>query len=147
MPNTPKYKIYAVYLVLICVVIIIVYALLNISSYINPLAGCKIKIETATVQNNKKVIKKSIKELKKQDRSSYQDLCEYIKVISEKMCFISDPHVEEEKFIEGREKTGCYVRGSKTIYLNPNNFNSDSIDVRVLLLKKYTAMSKDFWLE
>jgi len=44
------------------------------------------------------------------------------------------------------DKDGCYIKGSKVIYIKPERQNTDLIiQKRAEILKKYSAYSKKFW--
>jgi hypothetical protein len=118
----------------------------NLRSYFNPLTFCKIKIELGSFDNHRKEIKQGISWLKKNDSEAYRDLCKNVDKISEKICVGADPNVDMKLFEEIRDKNGCYVRGSKIIYINPHNFD-EKINTQTVAgyIKTYSEMSKNFW--
>lgn len=126
-------------------IIIIYISVLKIFSYYDVTSLCHIKIDGDILRGNKKAIKSSIVLLKKEDKPSYQTLCKYVDTISENFCYNCDQRGDAEcKYVS---QPACFIKGSKTIYLNPDKSNSgESINARAELLKKYADSSKNFWL-
>lgn len=87
---------------------------------------------------------KAISLLKKEDKKSYRDLCKYVDIVSEKYCFAYDDRVEKLDYEVWQP--GCYVMGSRTIYIKPESAESEEvIRKRSLEIKKYSQFSKEFW--
>lgn len=118
------------------------YFFVNIFNYFDLLNFCYIKIDGDLLRGNESTIKKAIKLLKREDKTAYKTLCAYVDTISEHNCFASS-----RKFsLENWNKNGCYIKGSKVIYLKPEKReNSAIINQRKISLKKYSEYSKDFW--
>src|SRR3989338_8567134 len=79
-------------------------------------------------------------QLKKENKESYKTLCRYVDVILEQYCINGMPNPRLT------DKDGCYIKGSKVIYIKPERQNTDLIiQKRAEILKKYSAYSKKFW--
>lgn len=118
------------------------YFFINIFNYFSPLNFCYIKIDGDFLRGNEKTIRKAIKLLKKENKQAYNTLCGYINTISEKNCYTTSQNISREE----REKDGCYIKGSKVIYLKPEKGeNNEVINKRKNAIKKYSEYSKDFW--
>lgn len=118
------------------------YFFVNIFNYFDPLNFCYIKIDSDLLRGNESTIKKAVKLLKKEDKIAYKTLCAYVDTISEHNCFASSRKIS----LEDWNKDGCYIKGSKVIYLKPEKReNSAIINQRKISLKKYSEYSKDFW--
>lgn len=123
-------------------VFLIFYFFLNFFNYFDPLNFCYIKIDSDFLRGNEKTIKKAIKLLKKENKIAYKTLCGYINTISEKNCFTSSQNIS----LEDWDKDGCYIKGSKIIYIKPEKDKGDTIiNERKIIIKKYSEYSRDFW--
>jgi hypothetical protein len=123
----------------------IIYYTINIFSYFDATSMCYIGIQGDIMRGNEKTIRGAIKIMKK-DRSAYHDMCKYVDTIKEDYCQIADWYTKMDKYQKGLDLDGCYVRGSKTIYLRPDqNNNNDIILKRTETIKKMTGFSKEFW--
>lgn len=132
--------------IFIAIIILSFYFIINIFSYFRPIDMCYIKIKGQVTSRDRSIIKKTIKIIKKEDRSAYRDLCKYVDVINERYCIVADHHIDMEKVQEGWAQAGCYVQGSKTIYVKPEIGDATSVaEKRVGTVKKYTEYSKNFW--
>lgn len=140
-----KYSSIGFYLILIIILLIPIYSWLNFSAHFDPVNLCRIKIESTSIKHNKKTIEQAVKLLKKQDLDAYTILCKNINTIGEKTCVIADPHVEEKTYLQGTQEPGCYVKGSKTIYLNPRQLKTDDLKKIAGHITKYSKFSKIFW--
>ncbi len=119
------------------------YFFVNFFNYFDPLNFCYIKIDGDFLRGNESTIKKAIKFLRKENKLAYKTLCAHIDTISEKNCFTSSRNVSMEDW----EKDGCYIKGSKIIYLKPEKRESNIIiNKRKVSLKKYSEYGKDFWI-
>lgn len=118
------------------------YFFVNIFNYFDPLNFCYIKIDDDFLRGNESTIKKAIKLLKREDKAAYKTLCAYVDTISEHNCFTSSRNIS----LEDWNKNGCYIKGSKVIYLKPEKRESAAIiNQRKTSIKKYSEYSKDFW--
>jgi hypothetical protein len=133
-----------IFLLLFCGICYILYSYAFF--YFDPLNMCKIRVEKDVSADNDNAIKKALELIKNQDRKAYGTICGYVDTISEKHCFKTDGHVNQAAYAKDWENAGCYVDGSKSIYLIPNGDSSaDSIEQRAEAIKKYSEMSKNFW--
>lgn len=146
MPEASPIKDLIVLILLIVIIFAFLFYVINIFSYFDPLHLCYISIQGDVLQGNKETIQKAIHLIKENDKANYIMLCKYVDVISEKNCRIADVVVDPQKLREGWELPGCYIKGSKTIYLYPNSSGDDKvIQDRAEVIKKYTSVSKSFW--
>jgi hypothetical protein len=148
MPLT-KYEKIKSWIVGIAIVSLFLYFGMNTLSYFDPINMCYINIEKDVLSGNRETIKKAIKMVKRNSSSDYRNLCKYISNIQERHCMGGDWHfgaTQTAESIPGYFSTGCYILGTKTIYLLPEENDSASIiEKRANALIKYSAYSKDFW--
>lgn len=124
----------------------LIFFLINIGSYFDPLNLCYIRIEGDVVRGEEATIHKALKLIKRENKKTYKDICKYVDVISEKNCIIADWQISGDEYAEGLELPGCYARGSKTIYIKPQKTISDeTIEKRKNDIIKYSEFSKNFW--
>jgi len=125
-----------------------VWFFISVSSYFDPLDWCRIGINGDIMNGNEKTIKAALGLLKKTDMAAYKDLCRWVDRIGEKNCIIADQLIDAKRFQEGWDLPGCYVNGTKTIYIKPTKSESpETIEERAWALKHYSAFSKTFWEE
>ncbi len=132
-------------LIWIAILAILIYFALNISSYFDPLSFCRIKIQSDIVRGEGSTIKSAVKYIKAESPSGYDVLCRYVDVIAEKRCVVGDKRIDPSvpDFPDG-----CYVRGTKTIYLlATKDKSSATIQKRASLILKFAGMSRAFWGE
>ena len=129
----------------ILLVLFIFYSfIVNIFSYFDPFSLCNIGIDNKTISGNQETIKKAIGLVKKQDKTAYKTLCKYVNTIKESTCLASDPHLGSRPI--GVDNPGCYIRGSKIIFLRPDNRdNANVVESRAETITKYANLSKNFW--
>lgn len=121
--------------------LLFLFFVLNIFSYFDPVNFCHINIGEKDLGESKGSITKAIKEIKKTDNQSYKDLCRYVDEIIEDKCFTGDPN-----FPGNKEAQGCYIKGSRTIYLPPSQGGVKmEVEDYVVLIKKHSQKSKEFW--
>lgn len=119
------------------------YFFVNIFNYFDPLNFCYIKIDGDFLHGNEGTIKKAVKLLKREDKIAYKRLCSYINTISEHHCFTSSQNIS----LEDWNKEGCYIKGSKVVYVKPEKGVSDIIvNKRKNAIKRFSEHSKDFWI-
>ena len=139
-----KLKIFFTFFVAIVIFFAIFSIGANLFSYFDPLTFCYIGIENDFLKGNQKTVKEAIRLLKKEDIQSYKTLCKNVDTIVEDYCRAADPRVRGQEV--GIDEPGCYIRGSKIIYLIPSKMESDYIiNLRAETIKKYTYFSKNFW--
>lgn len=127
------------------VLLAIAYVFLFLSfSYLDVWNSCYVKIKTPGLASRKSEIKEAIKYLKSSDKEAYKNFCRYSDHIIETSCMGSDWHLDEK--VRGQDSAGCYIKGSKTIYLNPLILKSLSKEKISELLKKYALSAKKFWM-
>lgn len=129
---------YLKYLGLIVLVFILSNFIVNAFSYFDMGNFCYIDIEGDILRGNEETVKKAIGLLKKEDYGGYKVLCKYVDTISENYCL--------EGHMNYSDKPGCYIRGSKVIYIKPEkNDTSFIVSERANTIKKYSILSKNFW--
>src|SRR3990167_3362570 len=120
-----KLKIYFTFFVAIVIFFAIFSIGANLFSYFDPLTFCYIGIENDFLGGNQKTVKEAIRLLKKEDIQSYKTLCKNVDTIVEEYCRAADPRVRGQEV--GINEPGCYISGSKIIYLIPSKMESDYI--------------------
>jgi hypothetical protein len=109
-------------------------------SYLDIFNLCYINIDGDILRGNEKTIKDAIHLIKKDDPANYKILCKNVKTIKERYCFI--PTVP----IKYGTDPGCYIRGSRVIYIIPQKEESQEVvDKRAETIKKYAEKSRIFW--
>jgi hypothetical protein len=132
------------YLSRLAIALAAIFLLLSFSfSYFNIFDSCYIKIKEPGLASRKSEIKEAIKYLKITDREAYKNFCRHTDSIIETVCMGSDWHLNEK--FRGQDSAGCFIKGSKTIYLNPLVLKSLSVEEVADLLKKYSLLGKEFW--
>ena len=130
--------------IIVALILGITYIWLSLTGYFNPLNLCYIRIHSDLVSGNKSTIIKAIKLLKKEDHDAYKLTCKYVNRIYERTCIGADWHLDQS--LPGSDEPGCYVKGSKSIYLKPDfNKNQAGIVLRKEAIKKYSQLSREFW--
>lgn len=131
-------------LIRLAVILVIAFIFLSFSfSYFSVLDSCYVKIKEPGLASRKSEIKEAIKYLRITDREAYKNFCRYTDSIIETVCMGSDWHLNDK--FRGQDSAGCYIKGSKTIYLNPLVLKSFSTEKISELLKKYSLLGKEFW--
>jgi len=142
------FKSYLIKSAVMVVVISIYLVITNLSSYIDVSPFCHVKVESNDLKGNRSTIFEAIKYLKKQDLSSYKILCQNVSKISEEICLVYSGSLESAAPGIPLSVTpdGCYVKGTKNIYLTPSReSSSDVIAARAQAIKKYAVFSQAFW--
>lgn len=138
-----KIKNNSAFFCLILFLFFIFYYSINQFAYFDLPNLCYLSLKKDVLAGNKKTMHQAIGLLKKKNKADYKNLCRYVNTISEKYCFAFDPRVENKSGDPWRP--GCYVKGSKTIYLKPEKKKSDLIiERRSAEIKKFMLMSKNF---
>jgi len=120
------------------------YYFINLFVYFDLPNLCYISLQKDVLAGNKETLHRAISLIKKKSPADYKNLCRFVKTVSEKYCFAFDPRVENTG--EDPWLPGCFVRGSKTIYLKPEKEESDLIiGQRAEAIKGFMLMSKNFW--
>jgi len=133
------------YLIKLGIISGLIYVFLFFSySHFNVFEPCFVKIRVPVIASSKAKIKKAIKFLKRSDHAAYGTFCRHVNTIVESDCLGSDWHLSNE--IRGQDAPGCYVKGSKTIYLNPLKTRAMSEEKISELLKENSELSQEFWI-
>ena len=69
-------------------------------------------------------------------------MCKNINHIRESFCIEASDNNPNLKNID---TTGCYIKGTKTMYVTPVFTNKEIIEDRLNALKTYPKYSRDFW--
>jgi hypothetical protein len=130
---------------LLAIIVIIVFYILNLSSYIDIVDFCKIEINSKFLSGNSETIKQAISILKNKNNFSYKTLCSYVNNITEEYCVAGDINIKPELTKDYSNK-GCFIKGTHTVYLLPKKENTTNIaEERAETLSKYAQFSKDYW--
>lgn len=115
-------------------------------NYVDVTSMCRIKLNGDMLRGNEETIKSALKYIKENKRSSYDDACKYIDNISERYCIDADYHLDALATQAGWKRPGCYIRGSKTMYLKPESAKTDIvIKQRADEIIKDAQFSKNYW--
>lgn len=136
------------YLVAALVVLLLLYWALGLLSYFDPLAGCRIRIEVDLLKGDRASIRRAITLVKREDPLGYRVLCRFVDRVVEERCNAADSRIDPSLAQQGWEAPGCYLKGSRVVYLRPEVTASEAvIRKRAEALVKYAAYSRDFWLQ
>ncbi len=135
-----------VYGTILFIIFLIIFIVTSMHSYVDITNFCIIRIKENVLNHEKSDIKSALHKLKNTNTVKYKTVCKYVDTINMKRCLPGDSRVDTE-YKQIQEKIdGCYVRGTHTIYLKPNNRQTTfTIDERVNQIEKYSSFSKDFW--
>ena len=134
------------FLVLFTIIFGIWYLINANSNYVDAMSFCRIRINGDILRGNKDTIKQALKRIKATDIESYETICNYVNNITESYCVDSDHNLDISAAQAGFEWPGCFIKGSKTIYLKPESINSQEIVLRrTAVIKKYASYSKKYW--
>ena len=129
---------------LVLILALILYFFINQFAYFDAPNLCYISLTEDVINGNKKTMHQAISLLKRTNREDYKNLCRYVHQIAEKNCFAFDPRVESRS--EKTWQPGCFVKGSKTIYIKPAKERSElMIKKRSEEIKKFMLISKNYW--
>lgn len=127
----------------ISIITVVIYFITGVFSYSDITSFCRVKIDMMSTRTSRNEIADAIRLLKKNDQESYKIFCRHVNRVSENYCRLSHKSGSSAK---GWNEGGCYIRGSKTIYLRPNDRDAKfTTQQRAELLKKYSRASKNFW--
>ena len=143
--NTPLPIIKGIAIWLVCVFVLAAVFIFtaNLFSYFDPATFCYIGIDNDWAQGNQKTIQKAIRQLKAQDKVAYRTLCSSVDAIIEDYCMVIDA---SGGGVSQPDASGCYVKGSKIIYVRPTKDESLAmVSQRAATIKKYAEYSKNFW--
>lgn len=116
----------------------------NSVSYFDPFAFCYIGIDNDVLRDNQATISKALRLIQHEDRASYSTVCRYVDAIIEDYCTATDAMGEGVAAVDA---AGCYVRGSKLIYVRPAKDTSEAtVRGRAETITTYAERSKNFWI-
>lgn len=140
------FKHYAPALIFLGIAFFVFYFFVNIFNYWDLPGLCYISIDSVGLSGNTKTIGKALSLLKKHDPAGYRMVCRYVDRINERRCVGSDWNIDPAH--RGYDASGCYIRGSKIIYVKPDESDSaTTIAERAGVIKKYAEYSKRFWTD
>jgi hypothetical protein len=139
-----KYEGYLYPLLAMFILFLIYIFIYSSNNYIDIFNFCAIDIYEDVHEGNKETIKVALKTIKNTDKSSYEDVCRYVELIDENLCPIDHAYGGAWTY---NNQPGCYVKGSRVIYISPNQSSKDSIVTqRAQAIRKYAGLSKTYWL-
>lgn len=113
------------------------------SHYVDLFNFCNISVDKDFLKGNSSTVIKAIGIIKEQDKTAYKDVCRYVDLVSENYCPVYHTYGGSFEF---NNQPGCYIKGSKVIYVNPQKQESKTIiEQRVEAIKKYSSLSKEYW--
>lgn len=129
----------------LAIVTVLYFVVATQFSYIDPGGPCWVKTVTDVVEGNNRLVD-GIKKLKESDPYAYKDLCQHVDTIVELNCIAGDPRVNLDPKLIDFEYKGCFIKGSKTVYLLPNKDGTQQDPTSIATtLKKYTQVSREYW--
>lgn len=133
--------------ILIIVFLFVLNYTINLFSYFDARSMCYISIDNDVARGEQSTITSAIKILKKEDPAAYATLCKYVDIVSENECRECDPRGDSTCILSYETiPAGCYIKGTKVIYLLPEKDVSEkTVKKRANLIKKYAEYSKNFW--
>ncbi|MBI2337911.1 hypothetical protein HYU95_01895 [Candidatus Daviesbacteria bacterium] len=106
---------------------------------------CNIAVDKDFLKGNSETILKAISRIKNQDKNTYKDICRYVNLVSENPCPVFHSYGGALQY---NNQPGCFIKGSKIIYINPAKEESEQvISQRIEAIKKYSSLSKSYWLK
>lgn len=121
------------------------YFILNKFNYFDVSSLCYIDLDGSLLNGNKNTIVEALKSIKRKDKQQYKTVCKYVQKISENYCIGSDWHLDP-KWRENSIGKDCFIRGSKTIYLYPQEeMNLEVVSKRAKSIEQLSRASKEFW--
>lgn len=138
-------KDFFIYFIIISSLLVVGYLGINRISYFDAPNLCYISISKDILRGNRTTIIDSLRSIKKANREDYKTVCKYVNRISESFCIASDWHLDPNWMISANGKS-CYIQGSRTIYLYPQQENGSAIvKQRASDITKLSKLSKNFW--
>lgn len=138
-------KDFLVYFFIIILILGILYMGINRISYFDAQNFCYISISNDILRGNRNTIIDALHMIKKQNSIEYQRVCKYINRISEGFCIAADWHLDP-KWMTNAEGKNCYIQGSNTIYLYPQEQDSMQIvKQRAVDIIELSKLSENFW--
>ena len=131
------------WIILISLALVIASIFISNLYYIDIPNGCFITVEEDVAGGSKNGIYKSLEYIKKNNPSDYKKVCSNVTNIIEKYCLYMDPRVRTgEEF----KRQGCYIKGSKIIYILPSTSTDESeIISKSKNIIKYANYSYEYW--
>lgn len=130
--------------ILLVLMIFSVFSFFYIKSHhVDILSFCHISVDKHFLRGNSETVIKAINKIKAEDKAAYKDVCKYVTLISENLCPIDHTYAGPWSY---NNQPGCYLKGSRIIYINPNKEDTDNIiEERAQAIKKYANFSKAYW--
>lgn len=145
----PTFLIELITKIVVFVIVLAIYlTLTNLNSYVNVYPFCRISVEQDVLRGNGQTINAALDQIRDQDPKSYQTVCKYVSTITEDTCLIFDNAIGQANSQTqlATVNQGCYVKGTKNIYLTPtHDTNDQTISARADAIKKYASFSQAFW--
>jgi len=119
------------------------YIIMGYTMHIDYPNNCYIKVDKDILKGNRETIFKALASIKKTDLQKYQDICLYVDTISEASCLLGETRNGK---LHPISTDGCYLKGTKTIFLKPDSSELDAaVESRKLQIIKYAQLSKEYW--
>jgi hypothetical protein len=112
-------------------------------AHFHPLPYCNISIRKDILRGDTRSIREALSTLRRTNTEAYKTVCRYVDRIEEKRCFNADGHVDDVAFQKTHD--GCYIGGSRTIYLMPQEYSADLVARRADSIKALAEKSREFW--
>lgn len=114
--------------------------------YVDVFHLCFIRLSDDILNGNKVTIKKGIELIKRQSPEAYKNVCASLDMVIESYCLAGDVEPHSAAAWSKINEPGCYIRGSKVIYIKPDKKDSeDVIMVRAEAIEYLAQKSKEFW--
>lgn len=119
------------------------YMILSYTMFIDYPNNCYIKVDKDILKGNRETVFKALTSIKNNDSQAYTDICKYVDTISEASCLLGE---SKSGKLHPIATDGCYIRGTKTIFIKPDSSNTDNaVSLRKEQILKYSVMSKEYW--
>jgi hypothetical protein len=112
-------------------------------AHFHPYPFCDISVRRDILRGDSKSIKEALRQIRRTDKEAYKVVCANVDKIEEKRCYNADGHVDQAAFEKVHE--GCFIRGSRTIYLKPYEYSAVAVEKRVEAIKALAEKSRQFW--
>lgn len=137
-----------IYLLVVLLLLIIVvggsaYIFYTYSHYIDFSNNCTIEVQKDIVSGNRQTIFDALKLIKEDHPEDYENICTQVDTIVETECILGDKKTPKIHYLD---TDGCYLKGTKTIFIRPVSGTSDTIvENRAELILKYGTLSGEYW--
>jgi hypothetical protein len=111
--------------------------------YLDSVHGCAIKINEDILRGNPETIIDALNLIKKHNPEQFNTVCRFVSKIEEAPCYYG-PY--DDKRLEVAKTGGCYLKGTKIIFIAPEKDNTpDIITKRAENITKMAEFSKNYW--